>query len=69
LPKKLIPLSKTIYKKTKTIYIRPIYNIHQIKKKLNQVSLRVQSQDTTNFKIKQVTKTSDIKDYQVESTS
>jgi len=29
LPKKLIPLSKTIYRETRTIYIRPIYNIHK----------------------------------------
>jgi len=27
LPKKLIPLSKTIYKETKTIDIRPIYRV------------------------------------------
>jgi len=47
LPKKLIPQSKIVYKETKTIYIRLIYNIYKIKKKLNKICFNRDSLPTS----------------------
>jgi len=58
LPKKLIPLSENNLQRNEN-YLH--YTKYSQNKKLNKKSLRVQNQNTTNFKIKQVTKTSGIK--------
>jgi len=60
LPKKLIPLSKNNLQRNKNYlhYIQYSKNKEKVKQK---IVLRVQSQNTTNLKIKQVKKNSGIR--------